>query len=316
MSKYQYLPIDQAKPGDVVEYNNKDYRGSFTHGKLYIVRHNTNNMVGVTSDDYGDTNGHDKDYWRLIKTKLAIDVQLGDQVVCIDSNVSVHCTAPIVYTVTNRGIIEPNDYHLDNLAHIRFDQRDGFRLLCKAQPKLLHQKWKDLYDGGIELEWLAPTAARTHWSPIGPIGTTSSEFNHPNYTYRRKEHLMQIAEDYVIDVKNTAQAGTNQLKEPIMNNVKQEVTEAIQSIICDRSAKVAKKATIKTDLQRAKKVTLIAAYYTAEGVHHHTEYLSGKSKKVLRQAKDVLRTPSARGWTVITATPSKSFREKITLEEV
>ncbi len=299
MNKYQYLSIDQptlsttelieqAEVGDYAEPTNLTGAYHISRNPKLNTRYEVilagpdHNYINIKVQDHPSTvharNG-ETSTWILHKKQPTHD----DKIDAISYALPI--TANKIQTAITQGIV-------DNLSKQK-----------KILPLFKPNDWTVCREGKIRQILRVTNTSYKYQYSNGKKGSVSIAKADISFTLTNKPN-------------DTAQAGTNQLKEPTMNNIKQEVTGAIQSIICDRSAKVAKKATIKTDLQRAKKVTLIAAYYTAEGVHHHTEYLSGKSKKVLRQAKDVLRTPSARGWTVITATPSKSFREKITLEEV
>lgn len=82
---YQYLPIEQAKPGDLVECIG-DYPHAFTKGRIYQVR-SVNGRYGdieVVEDDNGSkTNGWAPKFFKLIKSKPMINAQIGDTVICI-----------------------------------------------------------------------------------------------------------------------------------------------------------------------------------------------------------------------------------------
>lgn len=82
---YEYLPIEQAKPGDLVECLD-NYSHAFTKGRIYQVRR-VNGRYGdieVVEDDNGSkTNGWDPKFFKLIKSKPMINAQIGDTVICI-----------------------------------------------------------------------------------------------------------------------------------------------------------------------------------------------------------------------------------------
>lgn len=132
---YQYLPIEQAKPGDLVECLD-NYSHAFTKGRIYQVR-NVKGRYGdieVVEDDNGSkTNGWHPKFFKLIKSEPMINAQVGDTVICVSP-----CVGNLVRQV---DVLQPaNKIHevfvLSNGTHI-----DHFstthRVLCKAkQPTL------------------------------------------------------------------------------------------------------------------------------------------------------------------------------------
>ena len=86
--RYEYGNIKDMKVGDVLEYNNPEYEGSFTHGRFYISNRYYNpyhGTIDVALDDRGsEHNGHNKKFWKLVKTKPGSEVKPGDSIVCIN----------------------------------------------------------------------------------------------------------------------------------------------------------------------------------------------------------------------------------------
>ena len=89
---YEYLPIEQAKVGDIVECI-KDLPSTFTAGKLYQVKEPENKWgdLDIVEDDKGSkTNGWAHKNFKLIKTKPGHKAQIGDTVFCI-ANTDGNC---------------------------------------------------------------------------------------------------------------------------------------------------------------------------------------------------------------------------------
>lgn len=82
---YKYLPIEQAKVGDIVEVI--DSKNNTTAGKLYaILPGSKNNSIGHFINDLGkpsDGINLCKDYWKLVATKPGSCAKVGDTVFCI-----------------------------------------------------------------------------------------------------------------------------------------------------------------------------------------------------------------------------------------
>ena len=82
---YEYLPIEQAKVGDIVEAI--DSENNVTAGKLYVILPGSkNNSIGHFINDLGkpsDGINLCKYYWKLLATKPGNHSKVGDTVFCI-----------------------------------------------------------------------------------------------------------------------------------------------------------------------------------------------------------------------------------------
>ncbi len=82
---YKYLPIKQAKVGDVVEA--LDDTDNTTKGKLYVILPGSkNHAIGhFINDSNKPSDGINpyKDYWKLLATKPGSQAKVGDTVFCI-----------------------------------------------------------------------------------------------------------------------------------------------------------------------------------------------------------------------------------------
>lgn len=131
---YQYLPIEQAKPGDLVECLD-NYPHAFTKGKIYQVRrvNSRYNDIEVVEDDNGSKiNGWNPKFFKLIKSKPMINAQVGDTVICIAS-----CVGNLVGQVDvlqpankiNEVFVLSNGTHLDHFSTTH-------SVICKAKSSL------------------------------------------------------------------------------------------------------------------------------------------------------------------------------------
>lgn len=100
------------------------------------------------------------------------------------------------------------------------------------KPQLLHQKWKDLYDQGVELEYTLDYSI-VGWHEVYGIfnQNKSSSFNDPEITYRIKPSAQDIAEPI-----------KQQLKEKTMNKLDLKVLISIMTAMA-ASEEVTKDAT-------------------------------------------------------------------------
>ena len=132
---YQYLPIEQAKPGDLVECIG-DYPHAFTKGRIYQV-HSVKGKYGdieVVEDDKGSkTNGWAPKFFKLIKSEPMLNAQLGDTVICIAS-----CVGNLVGQID--VIQHANKIHevfvLSNGTHLN-PFSVTHRVLCKVEQPTL-----------------------------------------------------------------------------------------------------------------------------------------------------------------------------------
>lgn len=132
---YEYLPIEQAKDGDIVEFNNEGYKGSYRHNSVYVVKKFEYNIIQTLLDDKGSTsNGMQKGNFKLIKTKPGSEAKVGDEVICVSTlgYSSTSSRIPIkgkVYTIqSSNGLqISPDKD--------RMWVKGDFKVLCKPTEK-------------------------------------------------------------------------------------------------------------------------------------------------------------------------------------
>lgn len=83
---YQYLPIEQAKPGSIVQAITTSSNQAFIKDQFYIIRtlKDEYDNIGIIVDSNGlKTNGWCVHNFKHIAVKLGIDAKVGDTVVCI-----------------------------------------------------------------------------------------------------------------------------------------------------------------------------------------------------------------------------------------
>lgn len=139
---YKYLPIEQAKVGDIVEA--VDTKHNVTAGKLYVILPDSkNNSIGHYINDLGKHSaGFNpyKDYWKLVATKPGSQAKVGDTVFCIQDtkgdckygnsfvvdNIHGDYLGPAAGTLFSRGTSQPNWSW----------PSEYFVVLCKEEEKL------------------------------------------------------------------------------------------------------------------------------------------------------------------------------------
>lgn len=130
---YEYLPIEQAQPGDLVECID-NYPHSFTKGKIYQVSARPNGYGGISivEDDKGSkTNGRNSKFFKLIRSKSMCTAQVGDTVICIAPCVGISVGQIDVLQASAKinGVFTlSNGTALDRLSTTH-------RVLCKAHLK-------------------------------------------------------------------------------------------------------------------------------------------------------------------------------------
>ena len=89
---YEYLPIEQAKVGNVLEavYSDDD----ITKGKLYIIHEGAeNDSIGHFIEDDGEPSSGiylSSEFWKLVKTKPGKEAKVGDTVISITALSTSH----------------------------------------------------------------------------------------------------------------------------------------------------------------------------------------------------------------------------------
>lgn len=137
---YHYLPIEQAKAGDIVEFNKPNYGSSFTHKKLYIVSKDyTRSYISLVEDDNNTPNSFPLEYFKLIKTKPGSEATFGDKCIRISGGKGNPCT-PNGTIITVNGITT-NKIHWAKYASNCCSQ---FLVLCQKPTKPKPQQPKEI----------------------------------------------------------------------------------------------------------------------------------------------------------------------------
>lgn len=137
----KYLPIEQAKVGDVVEALNSN--DNTTKGKLYVIlpgskNHSIGHFINDLNKPSDGINPY-KDYWKLLATKPGSQAKVGDTVFCIQDtsgdcklgdlfvvdNIKNGCLGPSPGTLFTGGTSQPN----------WFWTSECFVVLCKEEEK-------------------------------------------------------------------------------------------------------------------------------------------------------------------------------------
>lgn len=138
---YKYLPIEQAKVGDVVEA--LDDTNNTTKGKLYVIlpgskNHSIGHFINDLNKPSDGINPY-KDYWKLLATKPGSQAKVGDTVFCIQDtsgdcklgdlfivdNIRNGCLGPSPGTLFTGGTSQPNWSWAS----------EYFVILCKEEEK-------------------------------------------------------------------------------------------------------------------------------------------------------------------------------------
>lgn len=126
MDKYEYLPIEQAKEGDVVEYVGTGHYS--TPGTLHIIT-SANGLIRCSTLGNGIGWTKNTSSLKLIKTKPGSEAKIGDEVIYYKaSNYLCEDMIGKIYTVEN----ESKD--LIDLEDIGWFRKEDIKVLCK--PKL------------------------------------------------------------------------------------------------------------------------------------------------------------------------------------
>ena len=282
--EYEYLPIELARPGDIVQYVG-DPDISFTVNKLYIVREDFNpddysgkGMITVTEDDEGIQNGWSGDRFKLVTTKPGSEAKVGDIIV----------RTPI------QSAYEYRDQHIlgkvetvenvkdDNVkvigTYITLNTQD-FKVLCKANGNVTSPKEEP----------------KTIVIPT-PKGTfmEAQVFDHSIWVKQRNSGAL------------LGQSKFNQTtKEETMSK---DIEIKINGEVVCSGKKAAKK---KTGLEIQKKNHKIYAVYFNEAGNAVEEGFY----KTEAEATQRLASAALIGCTVVTYKQSKSVRQKLQLEE-
>jgi len=220
---YKYKPDDYTPVvGDVVLWTSLSRHCTFaTANKPYIVTGVSNdltNSVFFTSKQ-GDTKRLGSVDRLTLVTKPGSQAKVGDTVICVDNNGMSSLVVGETYMV--HDITEPQSYG----QFIRWTDKQSpnnkvecFVVLHQAEPELLHQSWKDLYDSSVELEYKSTCSDK--WRLLSTQAVSYSKivtFNNSNYEYRQKDQPLQIT-DYVIDVKDSSLADRLRLRQVLLDN--------------------------------------------------------------------------------------------------
>lgn len=138
---YEYLPIEQAQVGDIVECIENNGH-TFTAGRLYQIRevNDDYNNLGIVKDDSGSkTNGWVHKNFKLIKTKPGHKAQIEDTVFCI-KNTTGSCKQGdsfIVYDIDGNYLSPPPGILFNGLMSKEnwVWLKEYFVVLCKKKEQ-------------------------------------------------------------------------------------------------------------------------------------------------------------------------------------
>ena len=137
-SGFEYLPIKEAKIGDIIECISQYGSKSKTVGKLYLLEPCKGHEKFKYTSDTGNPGYpalNDK-IWKLVKTKPSNEAQLGDTLFCINSYCSnkkpqPECTAGLLYECKKISNSFINGYNFEN-----------FVVICKKDKSTEIPSWE------------------------------------------------------------------------------------------------------------------------------------------------------------------------------
>ncbi len=150
----EYLPIDQAKPGDIVEFNYPKLSSALTHKRLYTFKtHYPGGNIMVARNDDGRQSGKKPEYFKLVKTKPGSEAKVGDEIIML-TDMNYYSPkipgggpkADSIWTVSSIGIDGTIHYGVPVPGH---DYEYGVqptdvKVLCKAEePKKISSFCKE-----------------------------------------------------------------------------------------------------------------------------------------------------------------------------
>lgn len=165
-----------------------------------------------------------KDWWRAIETLPGSEARPGDTIMLVKvdrENGDWYEGIPVGTTAIVDEPVKANtstDVTISDGKTNYYYVVEDCVVLQQAEPELLHQEWKTLYDSGVELEW-SDFMISDDWLPISAWEDDSSIFNHDGCNFRRKAAKTKIT-GYIIDIKDSSLQDRLRLKQVLLDNGK------------------------------------------------------------------------------------------------
>ena len=165
--EYEYLPIKEAKPGDIVQYV-KDLNGpveDLSIGSLYIITENSGILLYVNSSH----DGWQHERFKLLKTKPGTKAKTDNTVMAISKEYSATYTVGKTYTVKKWEKAEVARIKLNEIEG-RIWKPEHFVVLCikeTAEKPIYnddyYEYFQKLYNAGVKLEHTSSISKNSGW---------------------------------------------------------------------------------------------------------------------------------------------------------
>lgn len=278
MSNYEYLPIEQAKPGDVIECQKGLFILNSIVSKGWLVHH---------EDTKKRSNPK---FCKLVKTKPGSEAKPGDIIIITDEmnysnppksgNPEIGSTWTVT-SVKSDGTIyyglplinKPGEYGV---------QPKDCRVICKAKSSYGHS----LGSGVYVKESMSDRLTELHDSIEEFIKSGAAQ-----------QSITLDSMSHKLNYKGPIMAKSNKLDIEIKVN--------------GETVKTGGKSTkAKTDLELIKKQGVFAVYFNQKGAQVHADTFKTEDK-----ATQLLATPDYIGCTVVIFNQGKAVRQKLQLEK-
>jgi len=300
---YEYLPIEQANPGDIVEYQGTSLK-FINESRLHIVNREgyydgVLDLIDKSGDNTWDVVHRGKQLWKLVKTKPGQEAKIGDKVISVSPFEQCSSSIPIGSVYTVERIVYSNAIDIGKVGYYTHGQ---FKVLCKSDTKTTtNRKYKvgDVLDISPVFNWyreLVTITEITDTKYFYSYGTNTSSCVHSflnEYPGNLKINTQTADTNTEADYCQSIQ--THQTtKEKTMNpDIKIEVNG--QSIdLCKHETAACLKP--KTDLESALPVS--AVIYTADEAYEKTLYFKSR-KKAKKATNKYLQRPNNLGKTIV-----------------
>ncbi len=335
MSKYEYLPIEQVKAGDIVEAVNGTIR-AYTIGKLYIVKDIMNEIVFTEADNTGSScTGWHINNWKLVKTLPGEYARVGDEYIKVENGDGVFSEQQ-GNIITIENIVDAHIYWKSMAGN----ETDQFRVLCKGPQSDKNigdnQHWHDFMTNlkdTIDDNQYYPAEREAGFglsdAGIEELNELVKEFidtwNETSIpTYIARQYKMEIFyENDIVNPYDNRLISDNQPKpkttvaqsEPIaQTNKETKMNQDINLTVNVDGKKVTvkqpKEPKPKTDFQIEKSCKFEGTYYNYSG--EHIESLLFKTEK---EACDLIGRPGLENAKVIVRKIVAIKKQKIQLED-
>jgi len=282
MSKYIYRDIEDAKPGDIVEFDKPGYIGAFTDGKPYIVANPAINLWGdlaVTRDDKGSTtNGMNKSNFKLLKTAPGDTAKAGDTCMCIANPASASTEVGKVYTIADCKVVRDKSYIYWDVLKGRHRRASEFLVLCTPDPLDLSY-WDNQYESNVTV-WLVTCDSEIDYC----LGMSPSNRTDPKGFYASEDEAIAARKLFRKPEQTNMHSSATNIAHTSDNAEQKEYTMKKNNILLEINADCIKQITeqekvVKTDLQMSKERPFTGVIYAEDGSKFET--ISAKTEKKL-----------------------------------